>query len=360
MAEGMKAVFDGEEVFIEVNNLKVIARREVSHEGEESGEVVDGNDGVVVKDIPLSEIRSVHVKNSEGYLLRLKLTEGEAVFSFDTHHCRDVIKSILLSYVKSEQEVLTRILECEPATRTMFNNVKQHVPASKFWEANRDKIRQMSCVVRQQGSREMDVEDRDVGGMLNPTLLKVFGQMNCSVAQFYNLLRQSYFSNIKNERNSVDRMISSVIRGYDAKQDFASRINSQSMMTLRTMERVEIPQSVKEGRKIEFLPIYPFETRGRSRTRREFEFSRGPLRCEIELQTEAVVDKTRFERRELEWIRDVSRVVYRTAQEEDRLFVDEIRSVTERFVEGIRKKYGDRKVEYVRRIIPTHFIRRQQ
>lgn len=339
MADGIKAVFNSQTVYIDINNTRISIRDEDK----------------VLREVLLDDIRSLHVKSSEGYLLRLKLLEDSVVFEFESHHSRDVTKSILLSFMKSEQEILKRILDSDPTTRAVFNNLKQHMDASRFWEINRDKIRQLSSLVRQQPSREIDMEDKDFVSMLTPTLLKIFGQMNCSLTQFYNLMSQSYFCNIKNQKNSLDRMISTVVRDHEARQDFATRINSYSILALKPIESVEPQTSTKTGKRIEFLPVYPFEEAMTERLRRVYRFEQRPLVCSLELEIEPMVDRTVFDKKDLGWIRDLSRVVFKAAREGNKEFLEEAREVTRDFLEKMRKKHGS-KVESLKRILPTYFI----
>ncbi|CAD26186.2 hypothetical protein [Encephalitozoon cuniculi GB-M1] len=342
MPEGIKASFEDQEVFVAVDDTKVRISKDA-----------------VIRDILLAEIRSLHVKNNEGFFLRLKLSEETVILGFDTHHSRDIIKSIILSFMKTDQDITKKILESDPAMRAMFNNLKQHISPSKFWSINRDKMKQMVPIVRQQPSRELEIDEKTFVSALDPMLLNIFGQMNCSINQFYNLLKQSYFCNIKNEKNSLDRMICSAIRGYDVKQDFASRINSHSVLALKPMGDVEIHPSTKEGRRVEFFPIYPFEEEKLERPRREFRFERKPLKCEVEVEVVPMVEKKAFEKKDLAWIRDLSRVVYRAMKEKDGEFLKEAAEITKRFLDGMERKYGDGCDAYIRRILPTYFIERK-
>lgn len=351
MAEGIRALLEGQEVFVAVDGTRIRMTRDSDapdHQG--------SNGGRECRDIPLAEIRSLHVKSSDGFFLKLKLAEDAVVLGFDTHHSRDITKSIILSFMKTEQDVTKRILESDPGTRAVFNSLKQHVSPSRFWSINKDRVKQMLPIVRQQPSREVDVDEDAFVSSLDPVLLKIFGQMNCSVNQFYNLLKQSYFHDIKNPRNSLDRMISSAIRGHEAKQDFASRINSHSMLALRPVEDAEIRPSTKEGKKVEFFPIYPFSEEAPDRPKREFRFERRPLKCDVSLETVPMVEKKAFEKKDLVWIRDLSRIVYKAMKEGDREFLGEAAEITRKFVETVEKKYGGGSAAYLRRILPTYFI----
>ncbi|KAL7346049.1 hypothetical protein P7C65_03s3g03440 [Encephalitozoon intestinalis] len=350
MPEGIKSLFEGQEVFVVVDDTKVRVRKEeISTEGNCKREGI-------IRDIPLIEIRSLHVKNDEGFFLKLRLLEETIIFKFDSHHSRDIIKSMILSFMKTDQDVIRKILESDPAVKTMFNNLKQCISSSKFWTINKDRMRQMMPIVRQQPSREIEVDEKTFISSLDPVLLNIFGQMNCSVNQFYNLLRQSYFCNTKNEKNSLDRMINSAVRDYEVRQDFASRINTHSVLALKPIEDVEIRPSTKEGRKVEFLPIYPFEEEKPEKPRREFRFDRHPLKCELDLEIVPMTEKKMFEKKDLVWIRDLSKVVYKSMKEEDGAFLDEVSEITKRFLDNMERKYGKGCDVYLKRILPTYFI----
>lgn len=341
MVEGTKALLNGQEVFIEINNSKLLIKKE---------------DSTIEKEIQLSEICSLHVKNNERYFLKLKLLQGEfIILSFETCYTRDIIKSMLLSFIKTDQDVLKKILETDLTTKTMFNNLKQHISSSKFWMINKDKVKQMSSIVRQKPPKDINV-DGDFMSTLTPTLLKVFEQMNCSVKQFYNLLTQSYFWSIKNQKNSLDRMISSAIRDYNIEQDFATRINSHSILALKPIENANIQENKQVEKKVEFFPIYPFEEDTVKRMQRDFEFERTELKCDIELEEEPVVDKTIFDKKDLIWIRDLSRIVYKAKKDEDDEFVNEVTEITKKYLEKMSKKYGEEKMCCLAKIIPTYFI----
>lgn len=354
VAEGIKALFEGQEVFVMVDDTRVRIKGDTSTVGAQNSR----ND-LVIRDIPLIEIRSLHVKNNEGFFLKLKLSEETIVLRFKTLHSRDIIKSIILSFMKTDQDIAKKILESDPAMRVLFNNIKQWISPSKFWSINRDKMKQMVAIVRQQPSKEMEIDEKSFISSLDPVLLNIFEQMNCSMNQFYNLLRQSYFCNPKNEKNSLDRMVSSAVRSHEVKQDFASRINTHSILALKPIEDVKIDPSTKEGKKVEFLPIYPFEEEKAERPRRRFMFEKKPLRCEVELEITPMVEKKIFEKKDLSWIRDLSKVVYKSMKEKDGEFLKEVDGITKRFLDGMEKKYGKGCGAYLRRILPTYFIEKK-
>ncbi|KAM0672569.1 hypothetical protein OCOL_000300 [Ordospora colligata] len=304
----------------------------------------------------LTEIRSLHVKNSDGFFLRLNLCEDAVVIGFDTHHLRDMAKSIILSFMKTEQEIIKKALDSDVDAKAIYSNIKQHVSLSKFWAINKDRMKQIVGITRQQPSIEIDFMQDETQQITSPALLKIFGQMNCSMNQFQNLLKQSYFFSTKNQKNSLDRLISSSIREYETKQDFASRINSHSALALRPAEYTDISPSTKEGKKVEFLPVYPFEEIREKRPRRQFEFKSAPLKCDVQLEIMPMIEKINFDKKDLIWIRDLSRVVYKATKEGNNEFLTEAQILTKHFLENMTNKYGSDAVVYVRRILPTYFM----
>ncbi|KAG5859300.1 hypothetical protein KMI_07g11420 [Encephalitozoon hellem] len=354
MHEGIKASFEGNDVFVVVDDIRVRIKRDTY-----TAVAPSNGNASVIRDIPLVEIRSLHVKNNEGFSLKLNLLEEAIILRFSSHHSRDIIKSIILSFMKTDQDIAKRILESDPSTRMLFNNLKQWVSPSKFWSINKDKMKQMISIVRQQPSRELEIDEKTFISSLDPVLLNVFEQMNCSINQFYNLLRQSYFCDAKNEKNSLDRMINSAVRDYEVRQDFASRINTHSILALRPIGDVEIHPSTREGKKVEFLPIYPFEEEEIERPRRKFRFEKRPLRCEVELEVVPMAEKKAFEKKDLAWIRDLSKIVYKSMKEKDREFLKEVTGITKRFLDNMEKKYGKGCDVYLKRILPTYFIEKE-
>jgi len=375
MLDGIKALVNGQDVFLEIDGVKIRIKRLVECNHSDCRHDNEGSDGarddeaamdqaskccaakeIAYKDILLTEIRSLHVKNSDGVFLRLNLSDDAVVIGFDTHHLRDMAKSIILSFMKTEQEIIKKALDSDVDAKAVFGNLKQHVSLSKFWAINKDRMKRVVGIARQQPSVEMDFVQDGIQQITCPVLLKIFGLMNCSMNQFQNLLRQSYFFSIKNQSNSLDRLISSSIREYETKQDFASRMNSHSVLALRPAECTDISPSTKEGKKVEFLPVYPFEEAKEKRPRRHFEFKVAPLRCDIQLEVMPMVEKINFDKKDLVWIRDLSRFTYKAAKEGDNEFLAEAQTLTKQFLESMVNKYGSDAVVYVRRILPTYFM----
>jgi hypothetical protein len=339
MAGGLKAILNGQSVYLEVTNTKLLVKTEVE-----------------TRTIPLSDIRSLHVKSNEERLLKITLPEDSLVLEFENYHTRDVAKSVLLASIKTEQEVLKRILESDSSIRALYNNVKLHLSPQAFWTANKHRVKQLSPMVRQQPAKEINMDTKDFISMLPPALLKIFSEMNCSITQFYNLLNQSFFLNARNEQNSVDRMICDALRNYAVRQDYATRINSYSMLALRPIEEAHPTGIPRQSRAVEFEPVYPFEHTETKRARRKFVFEIAPLTCNLRVEEVASRERITFEKKDLVWIRDLSRVVYKSLREGESEVAKEAKDITARFCKDIGEKYGEGSIAYIRRLVPTFFI----
>lgn len=325
---GVKARLDDEIVFLDIHSSKLFIKSKE------------------VKTIPLKEIKSLHTKNEETFLLRLS---NSLVFSFENHNARDLVKNILLKYIKPEEKVVEEVLARDEATRRLLGNTKDFLDPPTFWSVNSNILHQTYNFLLQQPGREMNYETDQFIYSLPPVFLRMFGDMNCSINQFYNYVKQSNFFDIRNPPNCIDRMLIDSLRDFKIETNYAVRLNSQSLVSMNRVESKEYPTIPPKSS--EFEPIYYLDESNSSN--REVNNNTSiinldrKLSCHLELKVEKKEEEFKYDKKEIRKIVDLSRMIYRSKKANGKV---------EGFVEEIRKKYGEKNMKYLTRILPTYFI----
>lgn len=324
---GVKARLDNEVVFLDIHSSKLFIKRK----NQES------------RTILLKEIKSLHTKNEETFLLKLQLVSSSLVFGFENHNARDLVKNILLKYIRPEEKVVEEVLARDSRTKQLLASTKGIVDPSVFWSINKDKILQTYNFMLQQPGREINYEAEEFIYSLPPVFLRIFGDMNCSISQFYNYVKQSNFYDIRNQPNCIDRMVIEHLRDFKIETNYAVRLNSQSLVSMKS-GRSGIDFPIIPPKSSEFEPIYYLEEKEEKRERSGYVVSTNKLSCHLDLEVEKKEEEIKFDKKEIKKIVDLSKIIYKCKEVDSRV---------EQVVEEIKKKYGEK---YIKRILPTHFI----
>ncbi|GFR20069.1 uncharacterized protein TNCT_17971 [Trichonephila clavata] len=341
--EGIKATFGGKDAFLDVSASKLIIKAE------------NKETCVLIKDV-----QSLHTKNEPTFLLKIKHVSGSIILEFETHNTRDLAKNILLHSIKQEPEILRNILENNQSAKSVLSNTKNIVSSDIFWGANKDKIQEMQNMMLQLPLRELNYDTDKFIYSLPPILLKIYSSMNCTINQFYNYILQSNFYDIRNKTNSIDRLIQEELRDYKIENNYATRINNYSFMSLYKKEdRLNVNYN-KPEKKIEFEPIYYIEEAKDDRLLRDYELHNRSLRCDIPLDVEEKEEDIYFDKKDVRKLIDLSKILYlykkSTSDHKENEYNETVAKINV-FLDQIKKKYGEKKMVYLKRIIPSFFIK---
>lgn len=205
---------------------------------------------VYAKHIPFSRIKSVHVKNDEGcYLLKIKDDSDSCILFFPTMHIRDMTKNILLDKIKLVEGIAKSIINSTIEHKSAFKNIKTFVSEAQY----------QTLVDRHESlffQRSIEVASPETFfRSITQPLLDVFITMNCSIEQFYNLLISSYFHDIKNKKNSLDRLLAEALRDGCPQLNYATRINTRSLLSLTETRETYNEVKISKGKVVEFEPV---------------------------------------------------------------------------------------------------------
>ncbi|EOB11292.1 hypothetical protein NBO_1305gi001, partial [Nosema bombycis CQ1] len=132
---GLKAILDNQIVFLDVHSARLYINFQENNKE---------------KIINLKNIKTLHTKNEDHFFLKLKLVDEDLVFTFENHNSRDLMKNILLKYIKPENELVEKVLEKDSNVSKMFNSSKNIVSSDTFWGINRDKLLESYNIMLQQ------------------------------------------------------------------------------------------------------------------------------------------------------------------------------------------------------------------
>lgn len=293
-----------------------------------------------------ADIRSLHVKNGESFLLKIKLESSSLILEFASMHVRDLVKSMVLSTIRSLESMDKSIISSNIEYRNLFGSLRNILTSSQFFKS----MSRHDALFFQNG-RDMALDN--LPNALNQALVDVFVSMNCSAEQFFNLLMSSYFYDIRNPRNSIDRLLADKLRGFNPGMDYATRINTFSLLSMATAGCESIGTRKTKSKQVEFEPLYFFEPT-ESQYTNEYKFQVSGLSANLTPVDEEEVQACDFNGADFETARGLCKVVYKS---QDSQIVEEARRFTESFRNMVEGKYGEDALKYVERILPTFYIR---
>lgn len=219
--------------------------------------------------IPTSSIVSVFVKDligkfSKQYLLKIKASESH-IISFRNSNLRDLLKGYLTSIIK-EQDAENIETGDVVITYSITSNEKQK-SSTKIEKNIKYELESIKNIESSKSSYIKFIIDR-------PIFLVIFNMLDCTLTQFYNYLKQSYFYDYKNKRNVIDRMLNENIRNYQLTEyGIGARLNTHSFIEINVYDIIK--ESTKNGFDyfIEFIPIYQKDDNIERKKLSEFKFS---------------------------------------------------------------------------------------
>lgn len=232
--------------------------------------------------IRYDDIKSLHTKNEGAYLLKIVDAALTYIFKFPTIHVRDLVKNVVLS--------------CK--------------------------------------SRDADSELRVF--IQFPLLLKIFEELDVSQSQFLNYYRSSFFYNIKNEKNCIDRLLGKSM-GFSC-NNFASRINNISLLSMQSQKDIDLVPKGFSEKAVDFEPIYPKTVLIERKKLTDFDFADfKTLSFDVVLEIEESKTSMDFDRSDLEMLRELRKSGAKADKE---------------IVERLTKRYGAGSMHLLKRIMP--------
>lgn len=234
-------------------------------------------DGVSIK---YRNIKSLHTKNEGAYLLTIAELSTR-VLKFKSVHMRDLIKNIILKCKSADMEELGIFIQF-------------------------------------------------------PILIKVFEELDVSQTQFLNYYRSSFFYSIKNEKNSIDRLLGKNV-GFLC-DNFASRINIASTLYIQSQRDIDVAPKPFSERIVDFEPIYLKTTCVEGKQINDFDFKDFccDISCDVTLLVEEPKSRPDFSREDLEALRDMRRSG----------------NVNAEIVGAIKAKYSPKELAILKRVMP--------
>lgn len=301
--------------------------------------------------IPYCSLKSIHVKNDSGsYLLKLKLDGHSPILLFSTLHLRDMVKSIILDRLRIAQSIPASVLSSLSHKKSL-RSVKGFVSETHFHSLidSHDSL----FFQTSPGTITSDNFFRSI----NQPLLDVFIKMNCSIDQFYNLFVSSYFYDIKNQKNALDRLLNESLRDFGPALDYATRINTQSLLNLANTANCAIEPRSTKGKSIEFLPSYaikpdlpPEDFQQETVQESQSFFVEKPLSAKLTLEIPLALPDLAFDPADFETAGELCKIVF--LHKNEKAVADSFSPMFLSFIEG---KYGKEALKYVERLNPLFY-----
>lgn len=320
---------------------------------------------ILDKTISFTSIKSVHVKNEGGYYLKVKTGDPtpSIVLEFGTVHIRDMAKNIILDRVRMAEDIAKKIVESNIDYRRILKNIKGVIKSPESLVKHIDRHESLYF------QKEMSFSPESFFSSMSQPLMDVFIKMNCSIEQFYNLLTNSYFFDIKNQKNSLDRLLSESLRAESSHSyagstavglDYPTRINSYSLLNL--VETVDCPSAIKhsKSKQIEFEPecsllSTPVAT-GRciNTGGHDVIFETGELSAELPVLDQHGTPFVTFDESDFEAARDLCKLVHASDNKD---LIGEAIKFSETLKNLVEGKYGKEALGYVERLLPVFYCR---
>lgn len=299
-------------------------------------------------------IKSLHVKNAEAYLLKIKTESSAVVCEFTSMHVRDLVKSIILSSINVAENVNKNIISSSLNYKDIFKNLKGIVSNSHLLSSI-DKHEPLFF------QRNSEVTPENFPTALNQTLIDIFVSMNCTIEQFFNLLMSSYFYNIKNPKNVIDRFLSDKLRGFSTSMDYATRINTASFLNSCSLEEITTNAKKNKSKEVEFEPIYMYGMPEEDlQLDGNFEFRPGPLLAKLDVTDQEESPYFDFNVADLEAARDLCKIVYKNSQQKvpSSQIIDDAAKFSENFINIIEGKYDKEALRYIEKLVPSFYVQK--
>ena len=296
-----------------------------------------------------SEVRSLHLKNTETYLMKIRTDSSAVVLGFRRIQDRDLAKALIQRRIIPPDTAVKRLRECSPEADALFESIASVSSNIQGKKELLEKAGTGGGLYAQQPTADMLTGN--ILDSFTQTTLDVFLATDYSLNQFCNLLAASYFYDVKNKCGPLDRLISEAIRGYSSEVDYATRINSYSVMMQENKEFAAEERVVKR-KKADVVAPCPVQLQGKVAPKGEVVGMRIlPLECSFEPRAPAGTAAPAVDPKSLEFARDLCWMAYRGDHEA----VEAAPKYGASLVKMIKKELGEEGVAYVARLDPRFY-----
>lgn len=281
--------------------------------------------------IEIEAIKSIRVKSLETEFL-LKISASiEYIIFFNTHLDRDIVKSLII-YI--QQEIKEKNL-MDIGNEELKNELKSYEINMEVQDVKVNENKEIKLV---------DLSTKNDLFLLLlelPILLTIYSLLQSSPKQFFNLLKLSYFYDISNEKNVIDRRVQELC-GNDL--EFSNRINYQMTST----SEVELPEKIFTEKEIQFEPVYPYEQKIEENEKEFIEPILTELTVDIGEPSEEIEEINEFFMGNLV---KISSFVWENRNNEEKK--EELKRLAERIEEKIPNK------TLFKRVLPSFFLKKE-
>lgn len=288
-----------------------------------------------------SDIKSVNFKNTDQFLLKIKFDEFSIVLEFDNLHLRDLIKGIILDKIQTVENIQARTISSNLDYSKSYRNVKNVISDAQFIKA----VEKHTSLYFQRSIQNITSEN--FFKSLNQPLVDIFITMNCTITQFFNLLVSSYFYDIKNQKNAFDRLLLLRLRDFGSGMDYASRINSHSLLNMVEDSNSEAEYKVATSKPMDFEPLYPFKPENTEYSN-NFQFELKSLTADFDIEIQKEDPVFVFDPSDFETAKDLCRLMFSSPDEN-------LMKFSEDFTNLLIGKYGKDSLKYAHRLIPSFY-----
>lgn len=315
-----------------------------------------------------TSIKSLHVKNNENFMLKIKTEDDSFIIEFSSMHVRDLVKSMILSSISIAEGINKSIISANNEYKNIFRNLKGIISNSSLFSL----VNRHEQLFFQKNNQAMV---SNYPAELNQTLVDIFVEMNCSIEQFFNLLINSYFYDIKNTKNSVDRLLSDKIRKFSIGMDYATRINTASLLGLAEQKEVSTEARNTRSKAVEFAPVYVYSNvKENKETVNTKQINLGTissflddnlssfnnnLTVDLKVTDQKEIPYFEFNSSDFESARDLCKIVFKNSlkKNESGQLADEAMKFSDDFLNIIEGKYGKEALNYIRKLVPRFYMK---
>lgn len=302
-------------------------------------------------------IRSLHVKNTNVFLIKIRLDPADPIIiEFENMNLRDLTKAILYSKITSPEDLQKAVLEKSDEAQNIFETVNKSSSGdfirSKLW--NQIYAFNRGICVQQQFN---DIYSPIFVSAITQPIIELFISLNCPINQFYNLFVNSYFYDIKNEKTSLDRLITERLRGFSSDINYASRINSYGILTAGELGNAAGESKKTNKKVVNYEPNLLFNENNKQKVREgdSCEIKINKLTCDFAPKIIPAKILFNCDIKELKTARDMCRLV----QMNDTAFVEDALKFSDELKQLIEKEYGEDGLVYLERLFPRFYFKKQ-
>ncbi|TBT98401.1 hypothetical protein CWI39_2447p0010 [Hamiltosporidium magnivora] len=298
--------------------------------------------------ISFTSIKSLHTKDSTDFYCLKISSDVSYTLKFTNLHIRDFFKNLIMMNVINEKKIKSDILKS--GCKGEYEIVSKYFGEDTYWQMRGKMVNEYLQNYK---------SENNVGSVVsmladNEILYSCYVKMNVTLNQFNNIYKQSYFFDVRNDKNSVDRIISEILAQNE--MNFSSRLNSKSVMEIGDVHELVVEEKNLEEKIVDFEPIYPFNDESTSienQISNEFSFPKTVnLKCNLNLKIDEDKPKVSLDSKEHKELIEMCRVAFFWGENQE--IRSKIIEISDEFIKRVKEKYGTEK--YFVSLIPKNYL----